>query len=373
MDMPLFETEQFFARHEFSTPWQLCNSDCESMAIGELLELAGVDPAELGRVSLGYTEPQGAPPLRAAIAGLYSTVQADEVVLLGSPVEGIYLAARTLLRPGDEVIVPAPAYDALRHLFAHVVGPERVRHWCFRPTPAGWALDPEELDTLLSPRTRLLVLNFPHNPTGFLPSADLQRQILRRVEAHNLPLFCDEMYFGLVHAGTPPVPSAADLGRQAIVLSGLSKSHGLPGLRCGWLIVRDPDLRERIMNWKFYTSICPPAPTEFLATAALSVESELRRRNLARIAANLDLAEAFFQRWPERFSWRRPLAGSTALVGFAVPSVSELAERLARDEGILIQSARMLGADDRQMRIGLGRDGFGQALARFEDWLRRRP
>jgi aspartate/methionine/tyrosine aminotransferase len=371
VDIPRFETEHFFARHEFSTPWQLCNSDCESLSIGELLELAGVDPAELARVPLRYTETQGAPALRAAIAGSYETVQADEVVVLGSPVEGIYLAARTLLRPGDEIIVPAPAYDALHHLFAHVAGPGNLRYWHFRPTPGGWALDLDELDALLSPRTRLLVLNFPHNPTGFLPSPALQREILRRAEDHGLQLFCDEMYFGLVHAGTPPVPSAADLSHAPIVLSGLSKTHGLPGLRCGWLVVRDPELRERIMNWKFYTSICPPAPTEFLAAVALSVEHELRRRSLGRIATNLELAEAFFARWPARFEWRRPLAGSTALVGWAVPSVSTLSERLARDEGILVQSAKMLGGDDRHMRVGLGRDGFGAALERFENWLQR--
>jgi aspartate/methionine/tyrosine aminotransferase len=154
-------------------------------------------------------------------------------------------------------------------------------------------------------------------------------------------------------------------------LSGLSKTHGLPGLRCGWLIVRDAALRGEILNWKFYTSICPPVPTEYLARAALRVQDRLRDRSLQRIARNLGVADAFFARWPDRFRWRRPMAGSTALVGFDVPSVDALAARLAREEGILIQSARMLGGDDRHMRIGLGRADFPEALARFEDWLER--
>jgi len=164
----------------------------------------------------------------------------------------------------------------------------------------------------------------------------------------------------------------ADLSTRAVVLSGLSKTYGLPGLRCGWLLVRDPTLREHITNWKYYTSICPPAPTEVLALAALRVADTLRLRNIARIERNLETAEAFFARWPQLFDWRRPLAGSTALVGFAVPSVSDLSRRLAAEAGVLIQSAAMLGGDDRQMRIGLGRDGFAEALARFEAWLRRR-
>jgi aspartate/methionine/tyrosine aminotransferase len=184
-------------------------------------------------------------------------------------------------------------------------------------------------------------------------------------------MFSDEMYFGLVQAEATAIPSASDVTQHAVSLSGLSKTYGLPGLRCGWLIVRDQSLRENIMNWKFYTSICPVGPGEYLAKLALRAGDQLRRRNIARISGNLDLADAFFARWPGLFRWRRPAAGSTALVGFNVPSVSALSERLAEQEGILIQSGKMLGSDDQHMRIGLGRDGFAIALAKFEDWLSR--
>ena len=154
-----------------------------------------------------------------------------------------------------------------------------------------------------------------------------------------------------------------------MVLSGLSKTHGLPGLRCGWLVVQDEALRKNLLNWKFYTSICPPGPSEYLATAALGIHDILCQRSIDRIEHNLSLADAFFDRWPGLFKWRRPRAGSTALVGFDVPSVSALATELAERHGILIQSALTLGGDDRHMRIGLGRDGFGEALERFESWL----
>ncbi len=366
-----FETEQFFARYEFTTPYQLCNSDCESLSIAELLELANLPPDHLGRERLGYTEPRGRLALRQAVAALHSRVTPDDVMLLGTPVEGIYLAARALLDPGDEVVVLSPAYDALVNLFEHVVGADRVHRWRFRAERGSWSLPFAELERLISPATRLLVVNFPHNPTGFLPSPALQRRIVDLVEQTGILRFSDEMYHGLVHSDSPPIPSAADLTTRAVVLSGLSKTYGLPGLRCGWLLARDAALRERLMNWKYYTSICPPAPTEALALAALRAAGAIRQRNIARIEGNLETAEAFFARWPQRFDWRRPLAGSTALVGFDVPSVSELSQRLAVEEGVLIQSAAMLGGNDRQMRIGLGRDGFAPALARFEAWLRR--
>jgi aspartate/methionine/tyrosine aminotransferase len=373
MKIAPFETEHFFARYEFTTPYQLCNSDCESMSIGELLRLAGDSLEGLGRERLAYTESQGDAGLRAAIAAIHSRVQPDDVVMLGSPVEGIYLAARSLLEADDEVIVLSPAYDALVNLFEHVVGAGRVKTWRFRPEALGWSLDLAELQALITPATRLVVVNFPHNPTGYLPSPEWQQQLVRIIDEHELWLFSDEMYFGLVHSGTPPIPSMADLSGRSVVLSGLSKSHGLPGLRCGWLIAADPAVRDELMNWKFYTSICPPLATEYLARAALRVGEQLTQRSIERIERNLEVAAAFFARWPGVFEWRRPLAGSTALVGFNVPSVAALGERLAQEAGVLIQSAAMLGYDDRHMRIGLGRDAFATAIGHFENWLQRNP
>lgn len=369
MKIAPFETEQFFARYEFTTPWQLCNSDCESISIAELLSLSGGSLDEFGQQQMSYTESQGHPDLRTAIAATYRTIQPHDTVVLGTPIEGIYLSARALLEPGDEVIVLSPAYDALFNMFEQVVGEKQVKKWKFRSTETQWTLDLDDLRALISPRTKMIVTNFPHNPTGFLPTPAMQKELGDIVEEHDLWLFSDEMYFGLIHSGTEPISSAADVSRKSIVLSGLSKTHGLPGLRCGWLVVQDEAVRNNIMNWKYYTSICPPMPTEYLATAALQVWQTLRDRNVDRIEKNLELADAFFARWPQLFTWRRPLAGSTALVEYHVPSVEALSARLAKEEGILILPARTLGSDDHHMRIGLGRDGFAEALKQFERWL----
>jgi aspartate/methionine/tyrosine aminotransferase len=369
MKIAPFETEHFFARYEFDTPYQLCNSDCESISIQELLALAGASLEHLGQQRLVYTESQGSKELREQIASVYSSVDATNAIVLGTPVEGIYLAARAMLNPGDEVIVLSPAYDALINLFEHVVGPENVRRWAFGCTESSWTLDLDDLRAIISPRTRMIVVNFPHNPTGYLPTPEFQRELVAIAEQNGAWLFCDEMYFGLVQSGTAPVPSAADLCPGAIVLSGLSITHGLPGLRCGWLIVKDQHLHKIIMNWKFYTSICPPVPTEFLSLAALRAREALTKRNINRIEHNLGLADDFFARWPGLFTWRKPQSGTTALVEYHVPSVEAISQQLAQDQGVLIQPAGMLGSDDQHMRIGLGREGFGEALGQFEAWL----
>lgn len=370
MKITPFATEHFYARYEFNTPYQLCNSDCETVTVEELLALAGTSLRELGELALGYTEPQGDPELREAIAEAYASATPEDIVILGTPVEGIYLAARALLEPGDGVVVLTPAYDALVNVFEHVVGAGNVQKWAFVPAGTGWALDFDQLAALITPETRLLVVNFPHNPTGYLPTLDQLYQLIALAEEHDLWLFCDEMYYGLVHSGTPAIPSAADVIKRTIVLSGLSKTYGLPGLRTGWLVVEDEALRQNIMNWKFYTSICPPAPSLFLALAAWRVRDLLRDRNIAIIEHNLKLVESFFKRWPGLFTWRRPLAGSTALVGMDVPSVMALATQVAKEAGVLIHPATTLGSDDQHMRLGFGRVAFGQALEVFESYLK---
>lgn len=149
----------------------------------------------------------------------------------------------------------------------------------------------------------------------------------------------------------------------------MALAGGLPGLRTGWLVIQDKELREDIINWKFYTSICAPAPSEFLAMAAWQVRDQLRQRSISLVEHNLHLAESFFKRWPDLFTWRRPIAGSVALVGMLVPSVTDYATRLAKEAGVLILPAVSLGSDDHHLRMGFGRSLFGEALNKFEAYL----
>jgi aspartate/methionine/tyrosine aminotransferase len=369
MKITPFSTELFFAQYEFSTPYQLCNSDCETVSIAELMQMADVPMEQLGQLALGYTETLGHPQLREAIAEAYLSVSPDDVVMLGTPIEGIYLTARALLNSGDEVIVLSPAYDALINMFEHIVGAEGIKKWKFVPGDAQWELDLDQLTELISPKTRMLVVNFPHNPTGYLPTKDKFHQFIEIVEQNDLLLFCDEMYFGLVHSGTPAIDSAVDIFDKAVVLSGLSKTYGLPGLRTGWLIIKDEQLRGEIVNWKFYTSICASAPSEFLALVAWKVRDQLRDRSIAQIEHNLKLVEAFFQRWPDLFTWRRPMAASVALVGMNVPSVTDFSTKMAEEAGVLIHPATTLDFDDQHTRMGFGRAAFGTALEKFEGYL----
>ncbi|MCA9873838.1 MAG: aminotransferase class I/II-fold pyridoxal phosphate-dependent enzyme [Anaerolineales bacterium] len=367
MQIAPFTIEQFFAVYEFTTPYLLCSSDCESMTVGELLEMAERPSTSLSDLHLGYTETQGSPALRAQVAALYPALTPDDVVVLTAPEEGIFLALHTVLEPGDHVVVLTPAYDSLLNLAEHVSG--NVSRWEVEAGNGRWQLNLQRLETLVTDQTKLLIVNFPHNPTGLLPTLSEFQAIIDIARRHNAWLFCDEMYRGLEASDDETLPSAATLYERAIVLSGLSKVHGLPGLRAGWLLIRDADLRGRLINWKHYTTICPPAPSEFLAQAALDAQDKLVARSRAIIAANLQTAEAFFSRWPEMFDWRPPQAGSVALVGLNVPSATDYCHKLAAESGILLLPSICLGYGDRHVRLGLGRRNFAANLERFETYL----
>jgi aspartate/methionine/tyrosine aminotransferase len=247
MKIAPFATEHFFAQYEFTTPYQLCNSDCGPYSSG--VKMAGVHWIS-SEICPWLHETLGNPQLWDKIAGSYKGINTADVVVLRT-LSGIYLVAQAGLNPGDDVIVISPAYDALVNVFEHVVGPSHVRKWEFIPGDRRWELDFDRLTGLISPQTKMLVVNFPHNPTGFLPGQDQLNQLAQFVEQNNLILFCDEMYYGLVHSGTPGISSAAEITKRAVVLSGLSKTYGLPGLRTGWLVIQDDELRQNIINWKF--------------------------------------------------------------------------------------------------------------------------
>jgi aspartate/methionine/tyrosine aminotransferase len=369
MHIAPFATEHYYALYEFNTPHMLSSSDCETMSVSELMALAGLGMDGLGGQRLGYTESQGNPDLRAAVAAGYDHIDPEQVVVLTSPVEGIYLAMRTLLEPGDEIVVLTPAYDALKNMAEHVAG--RVRNWQLNPIESDWQLDFDALERLVSDQTKLIVVNFPHNPTGYLPTEAEFRALIDLCQRHGIWLFCDEMYRGLEFGEAGTLPSAADLYERAIILTGLSKTHGLPGLRAGWLLVRHEPTRQALLNWKFYTTICPAAPTEFLAMAALSAGETIVGRNKALIRDNIALAEPFFHRWPDMFTWRRPRAGSVAFVGLNVPSATNYCHNLAQTAGVLLLPGACMGYEDRYVRFGFGRQGFAAALAYYETHLER--
>ncbi len=371
--MPLFQPfklERYFARYEFSAPYLLSPSDCESLSLRELLALADAQGKSLWEdLSLGYTESPGHPALREEIARLYELIRPQDTLVL-APEEGIFIALQTLLAPGDEVVALHPAYQSL-HEVARAAGC-RVTPWSLRPAAGSWRLDLAALEGSLSERTRLLVLNFPHNPTGFLPTRDKLMAILELARRHGLYVFSDEMYRGLEYRPEQRLPAVCDLYERGVSLAGMSKALALPGLRIGWLAARDPGLIERFQTFRDYTTICNSAPSEVLALIGLRARETILARNLEIIRGNLHSAEAFCARHTEQLTWYPPRAGSVAFPRWKgqLP-LEEFCQGLVEQEGVMVVPGSMFDFPGGHFRIGLGRTNFAEALERVERFLQR--
>jgi aspartate/methionine/tyrosine aminotransferase len=365
-----FELERYFSRHEFSARFLLASSDCESLPMAELLSWADDECRELWQsLRLGYTESPGLPLLRREIAALYEGIVADEVLEI-VPEEGIFLTMNALLEPGDHVISTWPGYQSLYSL-AETIGCD-VTYW--RPDEAqGWRFDPAAVRDALRPATRLIVVNFPHNPTGYLPPREDFEEVLAIARDAGVPVFSDEMYRWLEQDPGERLPSAVERYDRAVSLCGLSKTFALPGLRVGWLATRDADVLSRVAALKDFTTICGSAPGEVLALVALRNAARLIARSLALTSSNLDRLDEFFATRTEVFSWVRPRAGSIGLARLHRPEgAHEFCRRLVEEAGVLLAPSTVFGFGDEHVRFGFGRANLPEAVAALDAWLRAR-
>lgn len=365
-----FALERYFAQYEFSARYLLSCSDCEPMSMEALLETADADSRERwDHLKLGYTEAMGHPVLREAIADIYSGVGAEDI-LVAAPEEGIFLTMQALLRPGDHVVCTFPGYQSLYEL-ARTIGCE-VSLW--EPEEdAGWRFDIDRLEGLMRDDTRLVVINFPHNPTGALLDRGGFDRLVEQVRENGVYLLSDEMYRFLEADPETRLPSACEVYEKAITLFGLSKTFGLPGLRIGWLAARDRGLLERMSRLKDYTTICSSAPSEILALMAVRGRDPLINGQRTRLGRNLKVLENFFRDYSDLFSWNRPRGGSVCFPRMTVVNDTfGFCEQLVRETGIMLVPSQLFDYGDHHVRVGFGREDLAQVLDRFAEYLNSR-
>lgn len=370
MKIEPFDLERYFAKHEFTAQFLLSCSDCESRSVSDLLALADAETIGLWKdLRLGYTESPGHPLLRKEIAETYDRIGAEGVLVV-VPEEGIFLIMHSLLKPEDHVICTFPGYQSLYEV-ARSIGCQ-VTRW--EPDEErGWRFDVEELKKRMRPNTRLVVVNFPHNPTGCVPPLEDFLAIVELVREREVHLLSDEMYRLLEIDDGPTLPAACDLYDRAVSLSGMSKAYGLPGLRIGWLASQDADILRRVAQLKDYTTICNSAPSEILAIAALRSRLAILEEQRARVSRNVRVLDGFFSKYQALFRWNRPVGGSVSFPRvLAVDDTSTFCEELIQATGILLVSSSQFQYGQHHVRMGFGRENLPQVIERFGDYLDRR-
>ena len=367
MKIEEFRLEVYFGKHEFTAPYLLTQSDCESMSIHDLLSFEPGAEAEFLNGWLGYTEVPGNPVLRKAISDLYTTMTPENIIVHAGAQEPIFNFMNVLLDEGDHVICQFPIYQSLLEV-ANAIGCE-VSKWSFEQGKHGWIMDINQLERLIQPNTKLIVLNSPNNPTGYTLTKEEIEAIVEIARKHDLYVFCDEVYKGVELDGMKR-PWFVDCYEKGISLGVMSKSYGLAGLRIGWLATKDQELGNRLIKMKHYTSICSSGPAEFLSIVALKHSDEILGRNLTIIKENLKIADAFFKRYPDLFVFNRPMAGPVAFIkmNIEVP-IEEFCDALVKEKGVLLLPANIYLYPGQYFRIGLGRKNFAESLAKFEEYL----
>ena len=368
------DIEQFLLKHFFYTPeagqadYNLSRSFAEPMDIGALLVLEADAQEKLNAIALGYTGVDGSAALRMAIAARYPGFSADDVIATSGLDDALAILALSHIEPGDRVIVQTPAYQT--YLTVPQWRGAEVAEWPAREENA-WLPDLDELEELLRQPARWVMINFPNNPTGVMPEDAYFERLLAIVQARGTLLISDEIYAGLPKTSEPFEPLCCRYDR-AVSLHSVSKTLGVPGLRVGWIVCRDVKTRRRIKDLRFHFNSFISAPSEFLGALALRHEDEIHTRNTKILADNTETANAFFARHDNLFGWAPPAAGVNAWPQWRGPGdTKNLSDRLLHDARLLVAHSGLFLGGERNLRLGLGCLGFGNALDRFDEFLQK--
>jgi aspartate/methionine/tyrosine aminotransferase len=368
MKIKNFAIERYFAKHEFTAKYLLSSSDCDGFPMQYVLDLASKEELESwNNLRLIYTETRGSLPLRSSIAQHYNKIGVDKIVV-GSPGELNFALMNVLLKRGDEVICMAPMYQSMYQV-AKSIGC-KLKFWKPETAKNQWYYNPSELEALITPKTRLIVLNFPHNPTGFSPNmADLNAMI-NIARKHGIVIFSDEMYQKLVFEPSQLIPSVADIYENGVALWGTAKTFGLAGLRLGWLASQNSQILDKVEAYKDYLSICNSATSEILGTIAMNNADKFIQSNIEKIKANIQIFTRFCERNADFIEFPIPKSGSTAFVRLKIKGTTlAYADNLVEASGIMLLPAETFEYGTKHVRIGFGRANFEECLGVWEKYI----
>jgi len=372
--LPDFRLETHFSKWEFKARYHMTASDAESMSLRELLDMASPeDRAGFENMWLGYTETWGAPDVREAVAATYADQSVENVLCFAGASEGIFAANTVLLDKDSHAIAVTPNYQS------HETLPNAICEATGVPLDPndGWSLNIDRVAAAIKPNTKLITINFPHNPTGAILSRDRYDALITLCRKHGIWILNDEIFNGLGQTGTEHLPYVADVYERGLSLGVTSKSYGLPGLRIGWIACQDKDVLSRMERLKHYLSICNSGPSERLALIALKNRDALLTRNCAIVDENLPKWDAFFGRFPDLFEWRRP---DGSCMGFprykGADGVEAFCRDLVEESGVLflpstIYSSELGSTPTDRFRLGYGRKGLDEGIAALEAHLMR--
>ena len=370
--LPELLSASFHRRWEFSVRHNLSASAAETLALSDLLAMA--EPAEREdweKLTLGYLETRGTLALRTAVASLYDTLSADDLLMFSGGKDAIFATFQALLEPGDHVITIVPNYQPLEAIPASIASVSAV------PLRAelGWRLSLDDVRAALRPNTKLISINFPHNPTGAVLDQETFEGLVQIAEERGIYILSDEVYRGLESNPSHRRPAMAGVYNRGLSVNVLSKAWGLAGLRVGWVACKDHTVLNRIESYQAYLSDGNAGPSDILARIAVLASDRIISRNVAIIDRNRKLLDTFFASYPDMFEWQAPEGGCIAYPRYTGPAdVEAFCQTLIERAGIALipasayRSELAITPTDR-FRIGFGKRCFARAIVALSAYL----
>ncbi|MGC9332612.1 MAG: aminotransferase class I/II-fold pyridoxal phosphate-dependent enzyme [Anaerolineae bacterium] len=356
MKIEPFALERWMTTYELHVQYDIAESGIFPFSLRELLAIESPDASgqsldRLLDLRLGYSEAPGTLELRSLLAETYQDATPENVLVTTGAIEANFLLFNVLLGPGDHVVAPHPAYQQL-YSVPRALGCE-VDLWHIRPE-TGFRYDVADLERLIRPNTRLIVINSPHNPTGAMLSAADAERVYALAASVGASVLSDEAYRWLAIPGEDELmPPMYNLGPLGISVGTLSKPFGLPGLRIGWM-AGPADLIARCWSMRDYVSLSPGKLNDALAVLAIRNRAKILDRNAAIISANLAAANQWVTENSDLLSWKPPRGGLLALLHYNmdIPSL-ELANKLAEEYSVMLAPGSAFGYEH-HLRIGIG-------------------
>ena len=349
-----FPANEIISLLDVNRRFNLAESTSQDLTLGEVLDLAGVE--QIRSLKLGYGSSAGLLALREAIAR-HCGVSADQVLTTQGTVLGLYLLATELCRAGDEAVLATPCFPPTRDA---LIGSGVVVRTVPLRFDEAYRLDVERMVSAMSPRTRLVSIASPQNPSGVRTDRGTVERLLAAMKerAPDAFLFVDETYRDAIYGDAETPRSMAAIDPRVVTGASVSKAHGAPGLRTGWLTVADIGLLARLKTAKMNVVISGSTLDETLAAVVLTRGEAVlapRRRLLARALAEL---ASWYAGEAHRLDWVRPDGGALCCMrlaphAFDDGTVRRFWEVLPALE-LQLASGRWFGEEDCVFRLGFG-------------------
>lgn len=371
MDIKTFAVERWMNTYENDAIYNLAETDAKPFTLDELLSLGDKSELidELLQIKLGYNPTTGREKLRKIISSFYDDTAPENILVTTGAIEADFLVTNTLVRPGDTVIVQFPAYQAL-YSTAEARG-ANIKYW-HMSIDDKYEPNIDDLKDLIDEKTKLIVLNIPHNPTGAVISEEQLKTILTWAEEKDFWVLCDEVYHDFALNPNVVPPHGRSLSKKAISVGSMSKSYGLSGLRLGW-IAGPEDLVNTCWGWKDYTSISNSPINDYLATFALKNVDKVMNRNLKIAQENLGIITEWLKQHDKYFDYVIPKAGVLLFPRLKnLPMGSEeLCKSLYNKHRLLMVPGECFEMPN-HLRIGIGNDTqmFKTGLSIFSRFIK---